>query len=59
MDRRSRAVGVSAKICAALADEGINIRMLNQGTSEINIIVGVEAKDFEKAVNIIYSEFMA
>ena len=55
----NRAVGVSARICAALADEGINIRMLNQGTSEINIIVGVEAKDFEKAVNIIYSEFMA
>lgn len=58
MDRRSRAVGVSAKICAALASEGINIRMLNQGTGEINVIVGVEAPDFEKAVRAIYNAFV-
>ena len=57
--KMSRTPGVAARICSALAQNGINIRMLNQGTSEINIIVGVEAKDFEKAVNIIYSEFMA
>ena len=57
--KMSRTPGVAARICSALAKNGINIRMLNQGTSEINIIVGVEAGDFEKAVNIIYSEFMA
>jgi aspartokinase len=32
--------------------------MLNQGTNEINIIVGVEAPDFEKAVRVIYSAFV-
>lgn len=56
--RMSRTPGVSARICTALASNGINIRMLNQGTNEINIIVGVEAPDFEKAVNVIYSEFV-
>ena len=56
--KMNRTTGVAAKICSALAQNGINIRMLNQGTSEINIIVGVEAGDFEKAVNIIYTEFM-
>lgn len=56
--RMNRSVGVSARICAALASEGINIRMLNQGTGEINVIVGVEAADFEKAVRAIYNEFV-
>ena len=56
--RMNRSVGVSARICAALAAEGINIRMLNQGTGEINVIVGVEAPDFEKAVRAIYNEFV-
>lgn len=56
--RMNRTVGVSARICAALAAESINIRMLNQGTGEINIIVGVEAPDFEKAVRAIYNEFV-
>lgn len=56
--RMSRTPGVSARICTALAQNNINIRMLNQGTNEINIIVGVEAPDFQKAVRVIYSEFM-
>lgn len=56
--RMSRTPGVSAKICTALAENGINIRMLNQGTSEINIIVGVEASDFEKAMRVIYDAFV-
>ena len=56
--RMSRTPGVSARICTALAENGINIRMLNQGTNEINIIVGVEAPDFEKATGVIYREFV-
>ncbi|MBQ9272196.1 MAG: aspartate kinase [Mogibacterium sp.] len=54
----SRTVGVAARITAALADAGINIRMLNQGTSEINVILGVEAADFEPAIRAIYSAFV-
>ena len=54
----NRSIGASAKITAALADAGVNIRMLNQGTNEINVIVGVNAPDFEKATQLIYSEFV-
>ena len=56
--RMKHNVGVSARICKALADSGINIRMLNQGTNEINVIVGVEADDFEQAIRVIYNEFV-
>ena len=56
--RMRNSIGVSARICKALADNGINIRMLNQGTNEINVIVGVEAADFEKAIRVIYEEFV-
>ena len=52
-------VGTSARICGALAENGVNIRMLNQGTGEINVIVGVEAADFEKAIRAIYKEFVS
>lgn len=54
----ARTVGVAAKITAALADAGINIRMLNQGTNEINVILGVEASDFEGAIRAIYNAFV-
>ncbi len=57
--RMFRSVGTSARICGALASNGINIRMLNQGTGEINVIVGVEAADYEKAIRAIYAEFVA
>jgi len=36
----------------------VNIRMIDQGSSEINIIVGVETSDFEKAVRAIYARFV-
>ena len=49
--------GVAAKLFTALADKGINIRMIDQGSSEINIIVGVENKDFEEAIRAIYNAF--
>ena len=56
--RMHRSLGVAARICSALADSGINIRMLNQGTNEINVIVGVEDEDFEKSTKVIYNEFI-
>ena len=42
----------------ALLEADVNIRMINQGSSEINIIVGVENDDFEKAVRGIYKAFI-
>jgi len=50
--------GIAAKLFAALGRAGINVRMINQGSSEINIIVGVETSDFEAAVRAIYNAFM-
>lgn len=52
-----RAVGVSAKLFGALAKAGVNIRMIDQGSSEINIIVGVESDEFVTAVRAIYEAF--
>ena len=53
----SRRAGVSARLFSALAAEDINIRMIDQGSSEMNIIIGVENADFEKAVRAIYEAF--
>lgn len=53
----SRTVGVASQITTALSDQGINIRMLNQGFSEINVIVGVDAADFRAAIRAIYAAF--
>lgn len=50
--------GTAARVCSAISDADINIRMIDQGSSELNIIVGVEERDLEKALNAIYSEFV-
>ncbi|MGI6734040.1 MAG: aspartate kinase [Anaerovoracaceae bacterium] len=54
MNRRR---GVSAKLFNALYQAGINVRMIDQGSSEMNIIVGVENVDFENAIRAIYNAF--
>ena len=50
--------GVSARLFTALADAGVNIRMIDQGSSEMNIIVGVKNRDFETAIKVIYDTFV-
>lgn len=55
----SARTGVSAKLFTALAEAGVNVRMIDQGSSEMNIIVGVENKDFEKAIKAIYGAFVS
>ncbi|MCQ2551160.1 MAG: aspartate kinase [Clostridia bacterium] len=54
----SNKVGTSAKLFTALGNAGVNIRMIDQGSSEMNIIVGVENKDFETAIRAIYDAFV-
>ena len=49
--------GVAAKVFSALAEADVNIRMIDQGSSEINIIVGVDEADYEKALNALYDAF--
>jgi aspartate kinase len=50
-------VGIAARLCAALAKASVNIRVINQGASEINIIIGVEDDDFAAAMTAIHQEF--
>ena len=49
------ASGTAGKLCNALANAGINIKMIDQGSSELNIIVGVRNEDFETATKAIYN----
>ena len=50
--------GISGKIFAALGSSGINIRMINQGPDELNIIFGVDNKDFKNAIRVLYNSFI-
>lgn len=50
--------GTATRIFAALSHADINIKMIDQGSSELNIIVGIDEKDFEKAIKVIYDMFM-
>ena len=54
MARRS---GTAAKIFTALADANVNIKMIDQGSSEQNIIIGVAGVDYEKCIRTIYNAF--
>ncbi|MBQ1254272.1 MAG: aspartate kinase [Clostridia bacterium] len=49
--------GTACRVFNALAREDINIRMIDQGSSELNIIVGVNEDKFEHAIRAIYAEF--
>jgi len=53
-----KAKGTAARIFTALANSGINIRMIDQGSSELNIIVGVDSNDYILALKAIYNEFV-
>ncbi len=53
-----KAKGTAARVFKAISGAGINIRMIDQGSSEISIIVGVEKNDFDEAMKAIYNEFV-
>lgn len=50
--------GTAAKIFTSLANKNINIKMIDQGSSELNIIVGVKNVHFNEAIKAIYAEFI-
>lgn len=54
----SKKPGMSAKLFGELGLKNINIKTINQGVDEINIIVGVDNKDFEKSITCIYDRFI-
>ncbi|HKL80759.1 MAG TPA: aspartate kinase [Mobilitalea sp.] len=51
--------GTAAKIFTALSQTKINIKMIDQGSSELNIIIGVSEEDFEEATRAIYNIFVS
>ena len=50
--------GTAGRIFSALAHAHVNVRMIDQGSSELNIIIGVENRDFETAIKAIYDIFV-
>ena len=53
-----KAKGTAARVFTSLAKSDINVRMIDQGSSELNIIVGVDECDFTQALTAIYNEFV-
>ena len=53
----ANSVGTSARLFTALSRAGINVNIIDQGSSERNIIVGVEEEDFAECIRAIYNEF--
>ena len=50
--------GTATRIFAALSHANINIKMIDQGSSELNIIIGIMEDDFDEAIRVIYNMFM-
>jgi aspartate kinase len=55
----ARNVGIAAKVFTCLRDAGVNVRVINQGASELNIIIGVAPADFESALRALYAAFVS
>ena len=53
-----RSKGISARLFNGLMKAGVNVRLIDQGSSELNIIVGVDSLDFENATRAIYRAFV-
>ena len=49
--------GISGKLFGALGKAGINIRFITQSPDELNIIFGVENKDFKRSIQVLYDKF--
>ena len=54
----SHQVGQAAKVFIALRDANVNVRIIDQGSSEFNIIIGVDNADYEKAIRALYAAMM-
>lgn len=55
--KMSAKAGTAGRVFGALSNNGINVRMIDQGSSELNIILGVSTNDYERAINAVYNEF--
>jgi aspartate kinase len=53
------AIGIAGRACTALADAGVNLEMINQGSSEVSMMFGIQAKAIQPAVRALYAAFLA
>ncbi len=53
-----KARGTAARVFNAMSNVGVNIRMIDQGSSQLSIIVGIEEHEFDSALKAIYDEFV-
>ena len=51
--------GTAARLFSALSRAKVNVRMIDQGSGELSILVGVDSKDFKVAITAIYQEFVS
>lgn len=54
----NRKKGTATKVFTSLYEADVNVRMIDQGSSELNIIVGIENKDYEKTISALYGAFL-
>ncbi|WP_141735118.1 aspartate kinase [Oligoflexus tunisiensis] len=54
----AKTIGIAAKVFVALREAQVNVRLINQGASELNIIVGVMPEDYETALRALYGVFV-
>ena len=52
-----KAKGTAGRVFSSISNAGINIKMIDQGSSELNIIIGVDKSDYNETLNAIYREF--
>ncbi|MFB5660686.1 aspartate kinase [Alteribacillus sp. HJP-4] len=52
-------VGIAARASTALSEKGINIEMINQGSSEVSLAFGIKEKDVNEAIRSMYEEFFS
>ena len=50
--------GTAARVFSSISNAGVNVRMIDQGASELNIVIAVYESDYEKTINAIYNEFV-
>jgi len=55
----NHSIGISARVFSALCRAQVNVQVINQGASEVNIIVGVSPQDFHSSVRALYAEFVS
>lgn len=54
----ARTPGMASRLFTALSESGINVRMIDQGSSELNIIIGVENEEYERTIRVVYEAFI-